>query len=1073
MLIESVELINIKSYAEDGCAIKFQPGVNLIWGDNGSGKTTILEAIGYCLFDALDYNLTQFVREGCSRGKIAVTFLHNDARRYTIQREIGIPSRMRILDGENGRVLCPDKPTATTWLKEQLDVEYGKYTKELFRNSIGVPQGMMTSSFMQTEAPRRAIFDPIIRIDEYKKAFDALLDTRHKLGEMLRERQTEISELWGQLKALPDVRSALNDLDQKISDGQMSLGLLEEHLKSVQSELSDLVTTRKKLDDLDRYIFLAERDLGSLQERVKTAAAELQDAQRATELVSESQPGYTDFLKSKQDENLLQQQRVERDKLAEQLQSVERKLAVVTQRMDQSKYDLEEVAEAEQKVQELIPQVAQQEEMEIALREVEAQIQKRNQLIERLRDLEIWIKERGTYLSEIQSGLNRRVELAGEIQKFTDELHQKQNDLSTIGNEIERLQNQCENLNKPIEQAILDEQRYHLLLRECKRLEDEILQDAERFEIVKSELMQRSDITAQLTRLDTDLRELQIRQQAAGEEKGSCAQKLKELKERLEILSNAESAECPVCCRPLDEHQSGEIIAEFRHEQAEWEQQQSNAKNTEKTLKKETDANRQKQADLRDELERLAHENEKVTLEKRIEQNRAALNRRRAETAALSESSAKVEELNRRRDVQNSELQVQSEKQDRMEKERYALAEAIGQLNQEAAGLPTLAQEQDISKEIALKKDKQSRITSEAGSFADADERVKSLRDALQRLGDPRVKSQFWSGRAARRNQLEADRLEADQLYDEQSRLKVSLVEALEPYQTLDHSLAEVRTAMALYESDYNVYLANIQAAGTVPGRQARLDDLNNQVQKLDEQLTADRRERAGISAMYDANYHQEIQRDFDETQGNQKTLKAQLGEWLSQKVKLEDQKRTLEVIEIQHQTVIEDAKHLDRIRSIFDFIRNGIQRASPEIGRQRVRAVSNLAAQIFQDILGDLGLTLEWDEGYAIQVHSGNTRRAFDQLSGGEQMAAAIAVRLALLLQMADSNLRWLFLDEPTANMDDKRRDRLADRITQLSHLDQIFVITHDDAFERDTHHVIQVSKQGGVSIARDGIEK
>jgi exonuclease SbcC len=81
--------------------------------------------------------------------------------------------------------------------------------------------------------------------------------------------------------------------------------------------------------------------------------------------------------------------------------------------------------------------------------------------------------------------------------------------------------------------------------------------------------------------------------------------------------------------------------------------------------------------------------------------------------------------------------------------------------------------------------------------------------------------------------------------------------------------------------------------------------------------------------------------------------------------------------------------------------------------------------------------------------------------------MAASIAVRLALLLHMSDSNIRWLFLDEPTANMDDKRRDKLADRITRLDQLDQIFVITHDDAFDRDTHHLIQISKLNGVSTA------
>ena len=71
----------------------------------------------------------------------------------------------------------------------------------------------------------------------------------------------------------------------------------------------------------------------------------------------------------------------------------------------------------------------------------------------------------------------------------------------------------------------------------------------------------------------------------------------------------------------------------------------------------------------------------------------------------------------------------------------------------------------------------------------------------------------------------------------------------------------------------------------------------------------------------------------------------------------------------------------------------------------------------------------------------------------------------MALLSQMT-SNLRILFLDEPTANMDDARRNQLAEQITHMDGLNQLFVITHDDAFERAAHHVLQVFKHDDVSM-------
>ncbi|MDH3493331.1 MAG: AAA family ATPase, partial [Acidobacteriota bacterium] len=84
---------------------------------------------------------------------------------------------------------------------------------------------------------------------------------------------------------------------------------------------------------------------------------------------------------------------------------------------------------------------------------------------------------------------------------------------------------------------------------------------------------------------------------------------------------------------------------------------------------------------------------------------------------------------------------------------------------------------------------------------------------------------------------------------------------------------------------------------------------------------------------------------------------------------------------------------------------------------------------------------------------------RPFLSLSGGEQMSAALAVRLALLRQLSD--IRLAFFDEPTTNMDLERRERLAEqisRITENQTFDQLFVISHDDTFESFADHVIEI---------------
>ena len=110
----------------------------------------------------------------------------------------------------------------------------------------------------------------------------------------------------------------------------------------------------------------------------------------------------------------------------------------------------------------------------------------------------------------------------------------------------------------------------------------------------------------------------------------------------------------------------------------------------------------------------------------------------------------------------------------------------------------------------------------------------------------------------------------------------------------------------------------------------------------------------------------------------------------------------------------------------------------------------------MYREITGNAERTLKWSEDYGIDLEEGGYDRPFVSLSGGEQMAAALSVRLALLKQLSD--IRIAFFDEPTTNMDAGRRENLAQQISQIKHFDQLFVISHDDTFEGYMDHEVRV---------------
>src|SRR3954469_1174489 len=86
MHISKVELENIKSHAS--AVFHFSKGTTAITGEHGAGKTTIIEAIAWVLFDLLEYKKEDFIRRGAKKGIVRVTFESSlDDREYLVYRD--------------------------------------------------------------------------------------------------------------------------------------------------------------------------------------------------------------------------------------------------------------------------------------------------------------------------------------------------------------------------------------------------------------------------------------------------------------------------------------------------------------------------------------------------------------------------------------------------------------------------------------------------------------------------------------------------------------------------------------------------------------------------------------------------------------------------------------------------------------------------------------------------------------------------------------------------------------------------------------------------------------------------
>ena len=330
----------------------------------------------------------------------------------------------------------------------------------------------------------------------------------------------------------------------------------------------------------------------------------------------------------------------------------------------------------------------------------------------------------------------------------------------------------------------------------------------------------------------------------------------------------------------------------------------------------------------------------------------------------------------------------------------------------------------------------------------------------LEKLDDPRSKIKILRAEADKESEASA---QIEKLRDELEKLeteKNSISEKIAEYAELDTEIEKISAERAATEDAFRQFMANESAAEHVAERKEAADKASAELIGLTELAKAAASDAEKAAAAYNAEKHASekaemllLQRSEAEITATLKAHEARRAELNSEIEKLNETRREM------HGDMLEKERQ-EKVLETTEFIRNTLKEAAPLVARNYVYRVSAEANQMFREITGDPERTLKWGEDYDISLEEGGYERPFIGLSGGEQMAAALSVRLALLKQMTD--IRIAFFDEPTTNMDAERRQNLAEQISRIGHFDQLFIISHDDTFEEYVDNTIVVEKEG-----------
>lgn len=276
MIINSVRLKNFKSHADT--KIDFVTGINVILGDNGAGKTSVLEAISYALFKDYGGNLEDLVRRGQESMSVEVVFTVH-GRSYKLVRtrsQKGSNATLSVLLDGGEKLLREGDSGVNDEVEKILGID-----KNLFTNAVYVKQGQIAELLIAKSFEKKKIIGRLLGIDALEKVWERMRPVVDKYKD--RKNRLEARILDGDR-----IAAQIDELEAQSSDARQRIARTDEKIKSASEKLAAaekeekrLADAEKKYEKLSAVISSSGDELEREEERLADARMQLPEMEKA------------------------------------------------------------------------------------------------------------------------------------------------------------------------------------------------------------------------------------------------------------------------------------------------------------------------------------------------------------------------------------------------------------------------------------------------------------------------------------------------------------------------------------------------------------------------------------------------------------------------------------------------------------------------------------------------------------------------------------------------------------------------------------------------------------------------
>lgn len=246
MKLKKLSFRNFKSYSNVLTEIQFdnRSSLNLIVGENGTGKTSIAECATYLLYGKLDNFTASDIPNRINKAFYGKIELDCDGHLVIIERSLN-PSMFRVeIDGQV--VDTAGKNNVQTMLEEN----YFKIPYSVFHNILVLEVGEVKSLLSMNVADKRNIIDKICGFTLFNIYSKFVKDDMKKLGDRMNSNMGSIRS----------VNTSLNQYDRQIEEIREN-EISQEELDELEQKVNEAKKLKQENDGLAKKIITAREQI--------------------------------------------------------------------------------------------------------------------------------------------------------------------------------------------------------------------------------------------------------------------------------------------------------------------------------------------------------------------------------------------------------------------------------------------------------------------------------------------------------------------------------------------------------------------------------------------------------------------------------------------------------------------------------------------------------------------------------------------------------------------------------------------------------------------------------------------